>query len=591
MLTQVTDLFGHQFRFHYDTDQRIDSVTRFAERADSVIGEHRGYDADGRLVARKQNLGTLTIQQDALTYNAQNKVAHNTSSGDSAHYNPLGQLVYGAYQPGGHDIFVYDAEGNQDTSVVVGEASSRYSWFYYDQHSNQINHIVHPFTGPYRDTSSSSYAQGRVTVSQEVHPFDNSFSCGGSLTCYTHYVERRRTTSNYGLEGRLRSTYLTLDSIPNPNFQYQRYTYTESYRYDALGRRIWTRILRDANCNLHDAASGCVSAVTRTVWHGDRTLYEIRQSAGPNPGITGSQFGTVGYLNAFSIDEPIELWKGGSGDIVLPYVNWRGNYQVGTCPLALCANDHPAFPSSEQSSYGDFFPTGAPNWYGDVIAGHVDASGLLYRRNRYLDPKTGRFTQEDPIGLAGGTNTYGFARGDPVSFSDPFGLLVQLQWHLVYTEKGINYYHLFIKITPDDQEYWKKKGKKPGSDGKISFTIGAGPAWWKLGVARAAQGNQVPMRSGVDRRSDVNDPVAGSIDLHTPKGQTENAAIENLLAGESAYEKQAADYTLMPQNSSEYNSNSFALGLLKYAGYQIPVQPNVVLPGYGNPMPSGWFIP
>ncbi len=35
---------------------------------------------------------------------------------------------------------------------------------------------------------------------------------------------------------------------------------------------------------------------------------------------------------------------------------------------------------------------------------------------------TGHFTQEDPIGLAGGMNLYGFAGGDPVSYSDPFGL-------------------------------------------------------------------------------------------------------------------------------------------------------------------------
>ena len=32
------------------------------------------------------------------------------------------------------------------------------------------------------------------------------------------------------------------------------------------------------------------------------------------------------------------------------------------------------------------------------------------------------FTQQDPIGLAGGLNLYGFANGDPVNFSDPFGL-------------------------------------------------------------------------------------------------------------------------------------------------------------------------
>ncbi len=43
-------------------------------------------------------------------------------------------------------------------------------------------------------------------------------------------------------------------------------------------------------------------------------------------------------------------------------------------------------------------------------------------RNRYYDPATGRFTQEDPIGLAGGLNVYGFAEGNPVTYSDPYGL-------------------------------------------------------------------------------------------------------------------------------------------------------------------------
>jgi uncharacterized protein RhaS with RHS repeats len=77
----------------------------------------------------------------------------------------------------------------------------------------------------------------------------------------------------------------------------------------------------------------------------------------------------------------------------------------------------------------------------------MDASGLMYRRNRYYDPQTGRFTQEDPIGIAGGLNVYGYAAGDPVSYSDPYGLKVILEnagarrvWHDLRAEitRGLN---------------------------------------------------------------------------------------------------------------------------------------------------------
>ena len=61
-------------------------------------------------------------------------------------------------------------------------------------------------------------------------------------------------------------------------------------------------------------------------------------------------------------------------------------------------------------------------WHGGLVDGMRDATGQMYMRNRYYDPATGQFTQTDPIGLAGGLNAYGFAAGDPVTYSDPYGL-------------------------------------------------------------------------------------------------------------------------------------------------------------------------
>jgi uncharacterized protein RhaS with RHS repeats len=37
----------------------------------------------------------------------------------------------------------------------------------------------------------------------------------------------------------------------------------------------------------------------------------------------------------------------------------------------------------------------------------------------------GLYTQQDPIGIAGGLNLYGYANGDPINFSDPFGLFAE----------------------------------------------------------------------------------------------------------------------------------------------------------------------
>ena len=81
---------------------------------------------------------------------------------------------------------------------------------------------------------------------------------------------------------------------------------------------------------------------------------------------------------------------------------------------AFGASDNPAASPSGSVAASSTGFTGAstPNATG----------GMVYLRNRWYDPATGRFLTQDPLGLGGGANLYAYAGNDPVSFSDPFGL-------------------------------------------------------------------------------------------------------------------------------------------------------------------------
>jgi RHS repeat-associated protein len=256
----------------------------------------------------------------------------------------------------------------------------------------------------------------------------------------TFRFQHTKLTNAYRADNLLMAAETTIDSTSTTTSNGPLlYTEHEEYRYDALGRRIWVRSLHGATCQTWYPNGDCASALKREVWDGAALIYESRypgdvnlpsgnleQETGAAGGSFAARFGRVAYLNGGDLDHPLaEIKMDGAASTATfaPRYNWRGLAEEAVCSAGQsCGTQY--FGASAVSAYYEQVPApnGPPAWSGSLIEGSRDASGLVYKRNRYYDPASGKFTSQDPLGLGGGLNVYGFAGGDPVNGDDPFGL-------------------------------------------------------------------------------------------------------------------------------------------------------------------------
>ncbi len=311
----------------------------------------------------------------------------------------------------------------------------------------------------------------------------SSYDSAGSISAATNpglsfYDPASERILMYSADGRLRAVHNRWVAIAAGDYKFNDRKYTfEEYRYDALGRRIWYRSVKTcynptATMEFYQQAECVTSLIRRTIWDGDQELAEIQMLGDTTTPATTLEndltalnlpifpawksayvdqnpyFGHVLYTPGRGLDKALAVTRYNytyntdrtgipitrqiPGPLtIMPFWSARGDATTGAFTNGAWKVCNP--PTSQTicagvvwtyffSAYDRNRGLVWDNWQGTLLEEKRDKSGLSYMRNRYYDPITGRFTQEDPSGLAGGLNLYGFAKGDPVNVADPFGL-------------------------------------------------------------------------------------------------------------------------------------------------------------------------
>ncbi|WP_404465218.1 RHS domain-containing protein [Vreelandella aquamarina] len=287
-------------------------------------------------------------------------------------YDALGRMNFRTQQQGrATDIvaYTYDAAGRLIGSQH-GEQAHRYS---VDAAGNRL----------------ASQAQQALPDNRLTQLNDARYRYDGA----GNLIERQQPDGErltMGYDGANRLVHLTHASASGD-------TRDATYRYDGLGRRI-SKTVRHPDGT---------TATTHYGWDGDRIVREEtdnqRTTVVYEPGsfvpmlrIDDTQQGQI--LSAYVTDAlgtPMQL------------VNAHGNtaWQAQPDDWAATQNErgHTAQPIRFQGQW------------------HDEESGFYYNHHRYYDPQQGRYISQDPIGLNGGTNLYGYVT-NPTGMVDPFGL-------------------------------------------------------------------------------------------------------------------------------------------------------------------------
>ncbi|QEW05727.1 RHS repeat-associated core domain-containing protein [Nitrincola iocasae] len=291
--------------------------------------------------------------------------------------------------------FEYDPAGRLTGSALQSPTGNHEHHYALDPEGNRINGLP---------SSQSTWSTNRIDQYQRAeYRYDNA----GNL------IEKRTPYDLQSFE------YDGLQRLSSVTRQRPGYPTTKTYYvYDALSRRIAKQVFPER----------CPSQLTRYGWDGDQLVHED----------TGEQRTTVFYEPSsfaplFRVDElGIDALE--ASGLTLEQFN---DHNINTPRYSAFITNHLGTPTKLIDEDGHLLWSAEPDDWAAIKNERTvpnlqqpirfqgqwldEETGLYYNRYRYYDPKQGRYITQDPIGLAGGLNSYAYV-ANPTGWVDPLGL-------------------------------------------------------------------------------------------------------------------------------------------------------------------------
>jgi RHS repeat-associated protein len=432
-VTSTTDVWGQLINYTYDANGRrtkisfgsttkatysYDTLNRLTGIKDSSnLTTSYAYDAAGKLTSRTlPNSVLTTYTYDGLDRLTRLKDARNNTviADNNYTYNTGGAITQNIDQSGAH-AYGYDALDRLMSATYTGTPAESYA---YDSVGNRTN--------SQRSATYSYQPFNRLTgTSTAGYLYDNN----GNMTTKTEGA----STTHFAWDFENRLTQVVTPTAGSV-----------SYKYDALGRRV------------QSAPSTGVS--TNFTYDGD----DVAQDKTSANVITE-------YLNGPGIDNKIRQKTGNT-------LYYFAQDHLGST-TALTNSNGALVERETYDAYGNSAGS-ARTRYGFTGRERDSVTGLMYYRARWYDAQVGRFISEDPIGLAGGINSFAYVGNDPQNGTDPTGLYdIDVHYYLTYylaMKTGCFKESEATQIAEGDQHSDEDNDKKPRLGYSVSYFLGHG---------------------------------------------------------------------------------------------------------------------